>query len=563
MAIFDRLKRTLGGAVAQGARRVAHRLEHRPAAVFPAAVPAGGQAVVRPAKGSAKVPDGPRAMFGDPLGVMQAFGYKDRPSAISYETMRDLLYRLPIVSNIIQVRVEQVASFGHVATDRYALGFRVKLREARDTPTDAESALCRKVEQFLLYTGRHMEGPSRDTFETYLRKITRDALLFDQNCTEIVPGNDGRPSEFYAIDAANIRLASNLRPYVQEKLADDVAYVEIYNEAIRSRWNESDIIFGVRNPSTDIRLNGYGTSELEYLMTTITALLHALDYNAKMFTQGTMARGILNIRDEDLTNEQLNSISMQWNNMLKGVENAWKTPVIAAKNGVDWINLQGLTEMSARDYIDYLVKLTTAAYKIAPEELNLSYGAIGQTSSLTQPNNRDKIVDSKERGLRPLLRHIQGNLNQKIIWPLCPELELEFCGLDAMTREQQLEFNSKRVRTYLTLNEVRAEEDLKPLEGGDIVLDGAYLQARAQSQQGGQQPFFGGPPQDFGSQGTPQEDTGANSGQTPPATDAGAMDIISGPAAPADPSLPQGAREVLSLGKAAPPAHPHRLNLTL
>lgn len=485
MPIWSDVRSALGGAVAQGARRVAQRFEKAPA-VSIAGIP-GLRPIPEPVQEErpAKVPD-PRALFTDPFQISQAFGYRNRVSCLSYNTLRDLVYQLPLVATIVSVRVEQVASFGHVAADKYQLGFRVKMREKHDSPSSTEEEMCRKYEKFLLHTGLVRNDKRKDTFETYLRKIVRDALVFDQNCTELIPGNNGAPSEFYAIDASNVRLASGLKD-AQRPDNDGVAYVEVYNETIRTRWREDEIIFGVRNPNTDIRLNGYGTSELEYVISSVTQMINAIKYNSAAFTNGTMARGILNIRDEDLSNAQLNQIERNWNAMLKGVENAWRTPVIAAKNGVDWVNLQGASDMQYREWLDWLVKCITASYKIAPEELNLSYGNIGQNSTLAEASNKDKITDSKERGLRPLLRHISGNVNKHLLWPHAPELEFEFCGLDAMTKEEQADFNNKRVSSYLTLNEIRAEEDLEPLPGGDIVLNGAYLQSLQQQQMQAQQ----------------------------------------------------------------------------
>jgi HK97 family phage portal protein len=500
--LWEDIRGAIGGAVALRARRVADAFEapRRQASVPRLVTPTGrplvpGQALSDGQEGKPHV----KALFDDPMNLAGAFGFKDRTSGISFNMMRDILYRLPIISNIVQLRVEQVASFGHVSTDSSALGFSVKMRDKKQVPTDAESNLCKRFETFFLRTGSTNTWMGRDSFEAYLRKITRDALVFDQNCTELVPGNNGKPCEFYAIDAANVRLARNLRGYTKDGVDDATAYVELHNEAIRSRFTADEMIFGIRNPSTDIRLNGYGTSELEYLMPTLTQMIYALDYNGSVFTNGTLARGILNIRDEDLTDKDLNQIERQWNNMLKGAENAWRTPVIAARNGVDWINLQGATDTQFASWIDFLIKVACSAYKVSPEELNFSYGTIGQSSSLSEPNNRDKITESKERGLRPLLRHIEGNINRHILWRHCPDLKFEFVGLDAMTPEERVDFTTKRLRAFLTVNEARAEQDLEPIVGGDTILDGTYLQSKGQAQQAPDQQDnqgFGLPDQD-------------------------------------------------------------------
>jgi hypothetical protein len=426
----------------------------------------------------------PKSMFDDPYDVFTAMGYKDRPSSVTYDTLRDLLYRVPVVSGIIQVRTEQVAAFGHVVPDRYGMGFRVRLRDKDEKPTQASKDLCRQCEQFLLRTGLTNSPQNRDSFETYLRKITRDSLTFDQDCTEIVPANDGRPAEFYAIDAGNIRIAQNVKQFLSDDVSDETAYVEVYQEAVRAEYTSKELIFGVRNPSTDIRLCGYGVSEMELLLTTVTQLLNAWNYNANFFTNGTQARGVLNIREENISAQQLNQFEKRWNAMLRGTENSWRVPVMNAKDGVEWINMQGASDVQFQQWMDLLIKLICSQYKIAPEELNLRYGNINQTSAMSESSNKDKITDSKERGLRPLLRHFSGNLNKHLIWPFSEAVELEFCGLDAMGPEEKSDFNNKRVRSYMTVNEIRAEDDMPALVGGNVILDASYMASLAQATQG-------------------------------------------------------------------------------
>src|SRR3990170_5445017 len=53
----------------------------------------------------------PKSMFWDPFAVVEQLGYKERPSSVSYGTLKAMTYRMPIVQAIIQNRVNQVASF--------------------------------------------------------------------------------------------------------------------------------------------------------------------------------------------------------------------------------------------------------------------------------------------------------------------------------------------------------------------------------------------------------------------------------------------------------------------
>jgi hypothetical protein len=139
-------------------------------------------------------------------------------------------------------------------------------------------------------------------------------------------------------------------------------------------------------------------------------------------------------------------------------------------------------------WMDFQIKLCCSLYLMDPIELNFSYGNVGQKSALGNDHNKEKITESKERGLRPLLRTISNCINQSIIWPINESFEFAFVGLDAVTRVEMIDINSKRVKTIMTVDELRAEDDLEPLPDGkgQVILDSTWLQ-HAQMMEGGGQ----------------------------------------------------------------------------
>jgi hypothetical protein len=325
-----------------------------------------------------------------------------------------------------------------------------------------------------------MRGPA--PFEQFLRKISWDSLVYDQLTFEVVPNRKGEPAEWYATDAATFRLADSARAYMENRSSDDVRYVQIYDGLIVNEYTAEELCFGVRNPKTDIRLHGYGTSELEMLITVITALLFAWQYNQNFFTQGAAQKGILNFKGT-IPDQQMRSFRRHWYQMLAGVENAWRTPITNAEE-IQWISMQNTNrDMEFNSWMDFQIKLACAMFSMDPIELNFKYGVVGQKSAMQEGNNREKITESKERGLRPLLRFIAGCINSYIIWPINENFELQFVGLDALTRKDVAEVNTQRVKSYMTVNELRAEDDLEPIEGGDVLLDPVYAQLKSAAQQ--------------------------------------------------------------------------------
>ncbi len=421
--------------------------------------------------------DDPQSLFWDPFAIIEQLGYTDRPSAITYGTLKAMVYKTPIISAIIQTRINQVASFARPQHDKYQLGFRIKLRDQEKEPTPEDRKWIAQMESLIMRTGVTNNPRGRDNFEVFLRKITWDSLTYDQSCIEIVSNRKGQPAEWYAVDASTFRLASNSTTFIDEDDEQAIRYVQIYDGMIINEYTQNQLNFGIRNPRTDIRLHSYGTSELEMLVMAITSVLYAWEYNQRGFSQGSMAKGIINFKGP-MSGKQLQSFRRHWYQMLSGVSNAFRTPITNTED-LQYISLQQSSrDMEYNAWMDFLIKVVCSCYNMDPAEVNFQYGNTGQKSSLMGDNNKEKITESKERGLRPLLRFIANQMNQSIVWPINEDFEFDFIGLDAQTKDQTAELNTKRVKSIMTIDEVRAEEDKPPLPDGygEIILDPTYIQ---------------------------------------------------------------------------------------
>ncbi len=622
-----------------------------------------------------------KAMFWDPFAVIEQLGYKERPTAITYGTLRSVVYKMPVIQAVIQTRVNQVASFAHPQTDRYDIGFRVTMRDDKAKAKGPEKKWIGDMQDLMMHTGVWGDPRDRDGFETFLRKLTWDSLTYDQACFEIVPNRKKAPAQWVAVDASSFRLADTATAYMKKrKIRDDTMYVQIYDGMVVNEYTKDELCFGVRNPRTDMRLYGYGTSELEMLMSTITSLLWAWQYNQRFFSQGSATKGILNFKGA-IPERQLKGFRRHWYNLLTSVENAWRTPITNAE-GLEWIDLHANNrDMEFNAWMDFLIKvacftpetktqmadgssrrmdevkpgdmvmthmgrarevknvqvtehdgklvclkvggevikatpehpfyaassrinswmrrdfedprwvkakdLVTAEdylaipkpqlpthqtgekgdrlrerlassheksgqgtgtkshvyetpayffipiaemwreqyvgkvynmevegdhtytvhgvavhncsmYSMDPVEVNFKYGNVGQKSAMQDSHNSDKITESKERGLRPLLRSIEAMINRHIIWPSDENFKFEFVGLDSKTTDEVADLHAKQVKTTRTVDELRAEDDLPPLKDGmgDVLLDPTWAQIYNQKQMAamGAEPGAEGPP---------------------------------------------------------------------
>jgi len=464
---------------------------------------------------------GAKSWMHDPLSLQYSLGYKDRRFSLTYETLKRISGQLSVISAIINTRSAQVAAFAQPQRWTKSLGFVIRHKDSDHQTTPAEVAFIKELEEFVLRCGRLEPNPysriPRDDFEAFLRKIVRDSLIYDQASFEIVPDRLGLPYEFLAVDASTLRIAADDR-YVgvnssyhsrdgfvpdmptrfaglhegreygsEHSAGDPVSYVQVINGQIENVYSCANMAFGVRNPRTDIYVQGYGFGELEQLITVVTAHLNAEEYNRKFFSQGSAPKGMLNLKGDNYTPEMLEGFKRQWMAQAAGVENAWRTPIMQSE-GIEWIDLAKTnSEMEFGKWIEYLIKISCAVFLIDPAEINFELGTGGSSATpMFESSQEWKLKASRDRGLKPLLRFLAKMLNRNIIDKIDDHFTLEFVGLDELSETEKHEMLVEQISSYMTLNEARRTLDLPDLEGGDIPMNPVYIQAM-EAQAGGEE----------------------------------------------------------------------------
>ncbi len=123
-------------------------------------------------------------------------------------------------------------------------------------------------------------------------------------------------------------------------------------------------------------------------------------------------------------------------------------------------------------------------YKIDPSEIGFPMSGASDAKPMFEGNNEARLKYSRDKGLYPLLKFIQNKINKYIIHPITPNYTFYFVGLDGVTRNEEIEMDSKLISTYKTINEVRKERGLEPIKGGDIIANQQFMQAYQAMQQG-------------------------------------------------------------------------------
>jgi len=482
----------------------------------------------------------PVTKFYDPLFVLDYLQFKTKNAswALSYQLLRKISYRNGVIASIINTRINQCGLFATpyiMPNDRIGYTIQPKSRKYqyllkqadpnKKVPniTEDEVRTVMEIGEFIDNCGTietKMKDPQRDDFGTFLRKIIRDSLTFDQLCFEIVKDpKSGKPSAFYAVDSGTIRLSDP-----KTRIEKGIYYVQFIDGNLYTAYDYGEMAFAVRNPTTDIKANGYGISEIEMALNYISSQIYGEEYNKKFFTQGSTPKGIINIKGSNVPREELDAFRRAWHAQLTGVGNAWKTPILSSEGGVDWINLgQTNRDMEFGRWLEYLVNVVCGVYQIDPVEINFPNkgGVSGQSRPMNDSSAIERIKFSKDKGLVPLLRFIEKTINRYIVGPLTEgEFEFAFHGYTDLIEEQKIRLEKQEVEYLVTVNEVRARYGLKELPSGDIILNPVYAQAKMAedapaAEQGQQQGEEGGaPPEDEDEDGIPDseeegtEDTG-------------------------------------------------------
>ncbi|MCF6205372.1 MAG: phage portal protein [Sulfurovum sp.] len=258
---------------------------------------------------------------------------------------------------------------------------------------------------------------------------------------------------------------------------DPIAYVQLMEGQIGNVYSDKEMIFGVRNPRSNIYVSGYGYGELEQLITIITSHLHAETYNGKFFSNGSSSKGIINLKGDNWTPEMLENFQRQWHDQVAGNSNSWRTPILQSE-GLEYIELNKTNrEMEFGQWMDYLVRNTCGVYLIDPEEINFDLGGGSSQQPLFESSNEWKVKASRDKGLKPLLKFFAKSLNKHIIDRIDDHFEMEFVGLDEMSEQDKHNMLVEQLASYLTLNEVRRELDKPDIEGGDIPMNPTFIQA--------------------------------------------------------------------------------------
>jgi hypothetical protein len=472
----------------------------------------------------------------------EQYGWKEKVGMVGNPVLKSMARRDSVVIAIHQTRIAQTSAFTKKQRTRYVPGWLVVPEETADLTEDQKLELANpeltpeeyaakmyefeqeriklkkqqqkemsEIEQFIMHCG--MDKDDSDTthkrvdFAKFMSIAVRDRLTYNYAAVELIPQKNGeRCHHFYPVSAGTVkyttrRSAEQLKKLMIENMKmrglteEDIArktnkpyrFAQVVRGQVQAAWSEDWFVFEPANPTIDPEDNGYAMGELEMLIQIITAHLYAEAHNRNFFVQGIGSKGLLHIKGENISRAQLEAFKRQWFNQISNTRNSFRPPIIGMADEVKWVPLaQSNREMEFEQWMNYLIRICCAVYQIDPAEINFDISKVN-TSTLNESSNETRIKSSRDKGLKPLLDYIQNLINNNILPRWNPEYakkyRFEFVGLDAETRQQEIDRLEKETRVWKTINEARIEQGKAPLEDGDIVLNAIYSQYLAQKLQ--------------------------------------------------------------------------------
>lgn len=448
-----------------------------------------------PSKFAREKKRGMQSVHLDHLQITAMGDYWEKPTTFGFDAMRQMAAQTPVLNAVILTRVRQVLRFCRVNESGEGPGFTVAHTDKGHELSDQEIESIRLLNRFITNCGwefnpRARRRLRRDSFPQLMSKLVRDSLVLDsapietEMARDLTLGIDG----MYAVDGATIRLCTE-DGYQGD---DEVFALQVVQGRISAAYNFDELIYEPRNPQSDVLVSGYGLAETELMIRVVTGFLNAMTYNIKGFDSNAIPRGVLHLSGS-YDDKEIAAFKRYWNAMVKGVNNAWALPVMVSKDQESKAGFENFgiefNEMYFSKWMTFLTSIICAIYGMSPAEINFDSFTAGNTSALAGSDTDEKLAASRDSGLWPLLTYFEGLISDYVISDFSEKYVFRWTGID----QEDSEKREERARLVMTVNEMRAQERLPPLEGdfGDApinpALTGVWMQLNQQNQ-----------PQDFG-----------------------------------------------------------------
>lgn len=401
---------------------------------------------------------------------------------LPFESLRALSTRVEVSQAIHLTRRRHVSKFSELSTRDDVVGFRIRHADGDHELTDDQKSYARWLAKFLLNGGREFRphvrrSLQRETLREFLAALTDEGLTLDHAAVETVPllQMEGLDS-FHLRDGATFYLAAPSDPGVY-------AYQSLSGLPDAS-FDYDELAIFQRNTSPDVHRRGYGRSELEASVETMTLFLQAMEFTREGIDNNAVPRGILTVYGQ-FDRRQEEAFRTAWSAKMRGVKNRFGLPVLFSKNGqaaAQFTSTNGdFSEMAFAKWMSLQVSIMSAIYGIDPKEINVDGFTSGTTSTLGGNDTAEKLAAAKDKGLAPFLSDVEGFISDSILarFDGSGDWRFQFTGVEP----GDVKARQAREDRVMTINEMRTALQMDPHPigwFGDLPSDASLLSAEFQ-----------------------------------------------------------------------------------
>lgn len=392
-------------------------------------------------------PMAPPSVSGRQFDYPNGYNLVTQPRAYeptTFHQLRGLADAYDLLRLVIETRKDQIARLNWTIRPRNAVH------------AGMSSPRADAIRDFLAYPDRE------HAWDAWLRMLLEDLLVIDAPALYPRLDNAGRLYALEPIDGATIKRV--LDDAGRTPLPPAPAYQQVLKGLPAIDYTADELLYLPRNPRTN---RVYGFSPVEQVAMTVNIALRRQLHQLQYYTEGTVPEALIGV-PETWTPDQIAQFQNYWDALLTddtaSRRHARFVPATISKSFVQ------TKEAALKDaYDEWLARIVCYAFSVP------SQWAINQMNRATAETAQQEADDE---GLTPLLAWVKGALD-RILRQHFAAPDLEFHWL--LEEDEDSLAQAQTDQIYLSagvksINEVRAEQGLAPVKGGELpLINGAGL----------------------------------------------------------------------------------------
>lgn len=407
---------------------------------------------------------------------------------LPFVALKQLAKRIEVSQAIHRTVARKTMAFAEPTHKDDLPGWRLTAADPHAVLSEDHEAYLQWLTNFLVCGGREFDAlerrrQGREGFSTWLRKLVPDSLSLDHCVTELVPlrGSRGLDS-FYMRDSSTFYLA-NREPDGTGQVTRNYVVQEVNPGGIVEFTHEQATVFQ-RNPQTDLEWCGYGLSELESSIETISNFLQAIAYTREGIDNNAIPRGLL-VLSGSYDQTQAQAFQAAWQAKIRGASNSFGLPMLFSRGqtaAAQFVQTgQPFSEMAFAKWISLQTAICCTIYGIDPTEIGMESFSEGK-SSMSGDDTSERLAAARDKGFRPMMQDVSGHVTNDIIARFAPWVRHTFTGLVPGDEK----FKASERARLSTINEARAALGMPrhPVDSiGALPADAGILSAEFQRYQ--------------------------------------------------------------------------------